>query len=522
MVKAFMRRLSRHFRTLRWQLTLSYFVAVFAALMTLEGVFVVIPTLAPSTASNRPVALLQGLDQLAPQVAVFVNATPPDRAGVVAWLQMRTQPVANIASGIAIDSARSFAVTPGQNALLMVVDGKGQTLATLSPTGASANDLVGIQQTPQARSALAAALAGKNAAASLLQVTQDGRTVVAASIRDGAGHAHGALLLGVNLPALRHAAVVIGLLSLLASVIPFIILASVVGAIAGLLTARGLTRRLSRLTVAARAWSDGDFAASACDSSPDELGQVARNLDRMAGQLRALLLDRQQLAVMEERNRLARDLHDSVKQQIFATTMQVAAARSLVQNDPAAAEARLGDVERLVGEAQRELTALIHELRPVALGDKGLAQALRDYCADWSRRSGIAIDVRIQGEREAPLETEDALFRVTQEALSNIARHSGATRAEAQLRWTRQGLTLTIGDNGRGFDATSDGGGGVGLQSMQERIVVIGGALSIRHVVNGPGMEIEVWAPLPQQTTHPTVVAVVAQVDDATAGKEGV
>ncbi|MEO7000649.1 MAG: histidine kinase, partial [Ktedonobacterales bacterium] len=509
----------RRFRTLRWQLTLSYFVAVFAALMTLEGVFVIIPTLAQSTSSNRPAALLRGLDQLAPQVALFVNATPPDRAGVIAWLHGRTEPVANIASGVAIDSARSIAVTPGQNALLVVTDAGGQTLAALAPDGASAADVAGLQQTPQARAALAAALAGKHGDASLLQVTPDGRTVVAATIRGGGGSVRGALLLGVNLPALRHAAVVTGLFTLLISVIPFVTLASVVGAIAGLLTARGLTRRLSRLTTAARAWSQGDFAASASDSSPDELGQLAQNLDRMAGQLRVLLLDRQQLAVIEERNRLARDLHDSVKQQIFATTMQVAAARSLVQSDPAAAEARLGDVERLVGEAQRELTALIHALRPVALGDKGLARALRYYCADWSRRCGIAVEVRIQGECETPLETEDALFRVTQEALSNIARHSGATRAAAQVCWGPQGLTLTIGDNGRGFDAASEESGGVGLHSMQERVAAIGGALSIRHVANGPGMEIEVWAPLTQLAT-PLPVTVVAPVGSATTGSE--
>ena len=74
-------RLSRRFRTLRWQLMLSYFVAVFAALLTLEGVFVLIPSLVPSSASNRPVALTQGLARLAPEVATYVNQAPPDRAG---------------------------------------------------------------------------------------------------------------------------------------------------------------------------------------------------------------------------------------------------------------------------------------------------------------------------------------------------------------------------------------------------------------------------------------------------------
>jgi len=441
-----------------------------------------------------------------------VNQTPPDRAGLDAWLHTHTEPVANIASGLSIDSARAFAVTPGQNALLMVIGNDGQPLATLLPTGASAADLAGLSQTAQARSALAAALAGSTDTMKLLQATPDGRTVAAAPITDGVGHVRGSLLLGVNLPALRHAALITGFVSLLYSVIPFIMLASIVGAIAGLLTARGLTRRLSRLTVAARAWSQGNFATAVHDASPDELGRLARDLDRMAEQLRALLRDRQQLAVVEERNRLARDLHDSVKQQIFATTMQVAAARSLVRSDPAAAEAKLGDVERLVGEAQRELTALIRELRPVALSERGLTAALRNYAGEWSQRTGIVVEVSMQGEQPTPLAVEEALFRVTQEALANIARHSKATRAELHLRWSPEALTLTLADNGRGFDVVAADGKGVGLQSMAERMQAIGGALSIRRVANGPGMEVEASVPRAQLASTPVFVASEASV----------
>jgi NarL family two-component system sensor histidine kinase LiaS len=84
--------------------------------------------------------------------------------------------------------------------------------------------------------------------------------------------------------------------------------------------------------------------------------------------------------------------------------------------------------------AQKELNVLIHEMRPAALEGKGLPAALSDYAADWSRRSEIPAEVHVRGERETPLEIEQALFRVAQEALANVARHSGASRA--RLTWS--------------------------------------------------------------------------------------
>jgi len=172
-----------------------------------------------------------------------------------------------------------------------------------------------------------------------------------------------------------------------------------------------------------------------------------------------------------------------------------------VRQDPAAAEGRLAEVERLVGEAQRELTALIGELRPAALANKGLAPALREYCDDWSRRTGIAADVRVQGEQPASLEVEQALFRVAQEALANVARHSGATSVEVRLSWEPQALLLTITDNGSGFDAVAAAGKGVGLQSMRERVEAIGGTLALRAAPGGPGARVEACAPLARVAT---------------------
>jgi two-component system, NarL family, sensor histidine kinase LiaS len=212
------------------------------------------------------------------------------------------------------------------------------------------------------------------------------------------------------------------------------------------------------------------------------LGQVARQLNRMAEQLQNLLEARQKLATLEERNRLARDLHDSVKQQIFAISMQIGATKVLLKRDVDAAEARLKEAEKLVHQAQQELTSLIRELRPVALEGKGLVAALRELATEWTQQTTIVANLQAGNAQETqvlPLTVEEALFRVAQEALANVARHSKATLVQMILTTTDDTVTLSITDNGQGFDTTPQGHLGVGLLSMQERMKALGGDVQV-------------------------------------------
>ncbi|HEX6708757.1 MAG TPA: sensor histidine kinase, partial [Rubrobacter sp.] len=201
----------------------------------------------------------------------------------------------------------------------------------------------------------------------------------------------------------------------------------------------------------------------------------------------------------EARNRFARDLHDSVKQQIFATSLQIAAARALIEKDTTSAETHLSQADELVRQAQKELNVLIQEMRPAALEGKGLAVALREYVARWSEGAEISADFRVQGEREVPLEVEQALFRVAQEALANVARHSGAGHVEVDLAYTAGSITLRVVDDGRGFDPARSPGGGFGLQSMHERLVRLGGYANVDSAP-GKGTRVECVCPLP----HPS------------------
>ncbi|MGH2510589.1 MAG: histidine kinase, partial [Ktedonobacteraceae bacterium] len=257
------------------------------------------------------------------------------------------------------------------------------------------------------------------------------------------------------------------------------ILTASIGAVFGYVTARGLTRRLNQLSTAATRWSRGDFSALAQDTSPDELGQMARQLNHMATELQNLLHTRQQLATLEERNRLARDLHDSVKQQVFAISMQIGATKILLRRDTDAAEARLQKAEKLVQQAQQELTSLIRELRPVALDGKGLIAALRELAPQWSQQTDIVANLHVEGAQTLPLTVEEALFRVAQEALSNVARHSQATLVQITLTMTDETVTLMVHDNGQGCDPTHLEHQGVGLLSMQERMKMLGGDMQL-------------------------------------------
>ena len=252
-----------------------------------------------------------------------------------------------------------------------------------------------------------------------------------------------------------------------------------VGAVFGWLVTRDLRRRLGTLSAASQAWSRGDFSVSPRDRSGDEIGELTRNLSGMAEQLQTLLHTRDELARMEERNRLARDLHDTVKQQTYAARMQLTAARNLLSADPPAAAAHIDTALQLNRETQQELKLIIDELRPAALQGRGLANALKEYASRWQEHTGIKVETVISGKRPLPLNVEQALYRMLQEALSNIARHAEADSVRLSLDMSPERVTMTVVDNGRGFDMNAISPNSYVLAGMQGRLSDVGGTLKV-------------------------------------------
>lgn len=257
-----------------------------------------------------------------------------------------------------------------------------------------------------------------------------------------------------------------------------------VGALFGWLVTRGLRRRLVNLSGASQAWSRGDFSVSPRDSSGDEIGELTRNLTGMAYQLQTLLHTRDELARVEERNRLARDLHDTVKQQTYAARMQLTAAKNLLGSDTTAAVGHIDTALQLNRETQQELKLIIDELRPAALEGKGLPLALKEYADRWQKHTGIQVRMAVTGERALPLDVEQVLYRVLQEALSNIARHAEADTVGLSLSMTPDKVSLLIADNGRGFDVDAVSSSSYGLAGMRGRLSEVGGTLNVESTLS--------------------------------------
>jgi NarL family two-component system sensor histidine kinase LiaS len=179
---------------------------------------------------------------------------------------------------------------------------------------------------------------------------------------------------------------------------------------------------------------------------------------------------------VEERNRLARDLHDSVKQQVFAISMQLSAARAFLREDDKA-YGSVVQAEKLAQQAGAELTTLIHQLRPPGLEHKSLSEAIEVHVNDWKHQNNIETELNI-GEDSVSPDGEQALFRVLQEALANVARHSQANKVWITLKAENDHVALTIEDNGIGYD-TMQIVKGIGLDSMKERLAAVHGTLEV-------------------------------------------
>jgi NarL family two-component system sensor histidine kinase LiaS len=448
---------------------MSYTVVTVATLLVVELLVIGGISLLLINTNFLPSALVSALNTfIVPQVATYLDQPQPDVDALTSWLEQ------TFAEGLTFQSPDNpnLSLHLGDldgDAILIVLD---QNLDQLTIVPHTAEGLA----VRNADGMLAAAQRGETDLGSISQISE-GMLTTAVPVSDESGNVLAVVVMIITYPprgTLSQTFLLIGI-----SVILLTLTVGTIGTIFGYVTARGLTRRLKMVSRAADSWSHGDFSAFIQDSSADELGQLAETLNRMAEQLQNLLQTQQELATLEERNRLARDLHDSVKQQIFASTMQVGAARALLEQDSQAAQKHLYEAEQLSRQAQSELAVIIHELRPETLQDRGLRQALRDYTRSWSQLNSIDTEISMHGERDLPFEVEQALFRVTQEAFSNITRHSDATEVALDLTVENYEASLTISDNGRGFDVSAAEGKGVGLGSMRERLEALGGTLSL-------------------------------------------
>ena len=200
-----------------------------------------------------------------------------------------------------------------------------------------------------------------------------------------------------------------------------------------------------------------------------------------------------ELSVLEERSRLAGDLHDAVSQKLFSLRARARAAAVLAGRDPVRAAAEMEAVAQLGAEAQAELRAVIDGLAPPELGEAGLAESLRRYAVLAGRAHGVAVRFEAAGLPVLDERQEAALYRVAQEALHNALRHAGAGRIAIELSRSPRRVILEVTDDGAGFAAGAPEG--LGFASMRGRAAAVGGTLTIRSAP-GAGTTIRLALPL--------------------------
>jgi signal transduction histidine kinase len=243
------------------------------------------------------------------------------------------------------------------------------------------------------------------------------------------------------------------------------------------------------------------------DPGPSSLSFLEAMADHaaVAVDTAALLAQTRSRAESEERRRLARDLHDSVVQQLFSMRMQAGALSARLEHgdvDPVRVRAAAQELAELSQSALADLRGLVFELRPLELADRGLLEAVRDHAAGVEARTGLLIEVRSPGDLEltGDLDVQEDLYRIVQEALHNVVKHAGATGVEVRFAAAEPGLVVEVTDDGGGEVAEPGLPGArrrtLGLASMRERAERWGGRFSAGPRAGG-GWAVTVSLPLP-------------------------
>jgi signal transduction histidine kinase len=227
------------------------------------------------------------------------------------------------------------------------------------------------------------------------------------------------------------------------------------------------------------------------------LAVAFRQLEDAHQQLKASAFQAEEIAAAQERNRLARNLHDSVTQTIFSMTLAADTARVQLDRDPSQVAFHLEWLQQLAQSALSEMRSLVFELRPTTLSEAGLMATLDQHLQVLEKQHGLTISLQVEGVEVLSNEQEHSLFRIIQEALNNIVKHASTDRATVDLEFRDGQIALQIWDKGKGFDPNSTPAGGkhLGLSSMRERVELMRGTIRINSHP-GEGTRIMINIPL--------------------------
>lgn len=496
----FINRLKQFFHRLQWKLTFSYTAVTMVSLLIIVlilGYLLFSTVLVPLDILNSvlsPKTWVQVVSQNVPPEWRYILSQEPVDTNLLSMLIRDDELQISFLDLFKIGDLQVRVRTTGKGSIL-IIDPEGILLASSNPELVSRTNIgkpIDLDILPELETVLQTALAGELDPERLfVEIEPNESFYIALPYLDDTEQN----LIGVGiiffetLPTEND--IPSNVLTILGqSALILLLAAGLIGTLFGFLTAKGMTRRLQRVSKVTEAWSQGDFSTFISDPTGDEISQLATRLNHMANQLQQLLRRSQELAVSEERNRLARDLHDSAKQEALAASFHLGTALTLYEIDPKNAKDHLVEADKLINSVRSELTDLIHELRPPSINGDNFNEKLNEYIIEWAHQAGIKAIFNVSGESHLNLDFQSAIYRLMQEALANVARHSSADQVIINLIHEGQGFELLINDNGIGFD-THKFYNGIGLESMKERAESIGGTINVISKV-GSGTQIYV------------------------------
>jgi NarL family two-component system sensor histidine kinase LiaS len=289
-----------------------------------------------------------------------------------------------------------------------------------------------------------------------------------------------------------------------------IVLVVLIGGAYGLWYSSKMKRRLELLRDAMLSLEKGNLSRTVPPLGEDEIGRLGEQLNTITKKWEEQVTSLQRLssnnaqlaqkakysAIVEERQRLARELHDAVSQQLFAISMTATAVGRTLDKDFEKAQRQIFLIEEMASVAQSEMRALLLHLRPVHLEGKRLSEGLVELLQELTAKVPMEISWELAEDIQLPKGIEDHLFRIVQEAMSNALRHSKATRLEVRLmRPSSDAIRLLIRDDGVGFNLDEKKHASYGIVTMKERVNEIGGSLNL-ITAPGKGTRIDIRVPI--------------------------
>ncbi len=463
---------------LRLKLTLSYVGVTVLTLLLLEIVVIALTTQQFSSTFSDGKSLVTDARTFAPAAAAFWR---PDGGIDKAGLEKSAQRI------IAIEekAGGGFANIQVQIAF---TDHTGSTVATWPKGSFSGSPRLADTLSEREEVFLRNALRQSKDETQLSGSTSQNQASIAIPLENSEGRFVGVMytkIQGALAPGF-HLAAIQGLMPIAGMVL---VIGTICSIGLGHLMARRLTTRIDEIGDAANQWRTGDFRSTAPERPSDELGRLGEHLNEVARDMSRLVEQRERLAQFSERSRMARDLHDTVKQHTFAAAMQLAIAeKTLAPDEPAITNIR--HASQLVERARRDLTAMIYD-EPTLDFPKNVADAIRYRTMEWGANSQVEVSLHVESAENLPVGQTQTIVRILDEALANVARHSQSSRVMVTFRAEGGRAYLTIEDEGVGFEG-HEIQSGMGLNNMRTRALSLPQGGFCLWTAPGSGTKLEV------------------------------